>query len=116
MALYATQMTIYEEADQWFKNGDHSGDKTEILIDNEGNKFQSEGKVVRYFRHPDVDGNSVCEKCSGIMHNHGFIDSDSDSDSTIVCPGDFVVSTFFTYVPVKPEIFHEKYTLVKKVK
>lgn len=114
MALYATQMTIYEEADQWFKNGDHSKDKTKTLTDAEGNEFQSEGNIVRYFRSPNVDGSSVCEKCNGTMHNHGWIDSDVENDAAIVCPGDFVVSTFFTYVPVKPEVFHKKYTLVKR--
>ncbi len=37
--------------------------------------FFSEGKVVRYYRHPNIDGQTVCKHCGNTMHNHGWIDT-----------------------------------------
>ena len=78
------------EAIQWFKNGDHPDDNCPDYRDEEGKPFQGEGKVVRYFRHPDVDGSSICPKCGNTMHNHGWLDSGRDGKT--VCPGDWIVS------------------------
>ena len=76
-------------ATKWLKNGDHPADACETFKDSEGKDFQGEGKVVRYYRHPGVDGTSVCEKCGQTMHQHGWIDS---LDAT-VCPGDWILTT-----------------------
>src|ERR1700675_4113928 len=34
-----------------------------------------EGKVVRYFRRPDVSGDTLCRHCQLTMHVHGWIDT-----------------------------------------
>mgnify|MGYP001596751806 CR=1 FL=1 len=74
------------EATQWFKNGDHPQDNIETI--NLGGKYEpfpSEGKVVRYFRRPDVDGQTPCKHCSLVMNRHGWIDTLEGGH--IVCPG-----------------------------
>jgi len=84
------------EANQWFKNGDHPEDNCETLIATgmvdlpKGTKFFSEGQVVRYYRHPQMDGQEPCKYCGVIMHDHGWIDTLEGGH--IVCPGDFVVT------------------------
>lgn len=69
---------------QWYKNGDHPNDR--CVADENGS--YNEGAVVRYFRHPDVAGNSFCE-CGDTMHYHGWIDQ--GNDGLIVCPSDYVI-------------------------
>lgn len=49
------------EATQWFKNGDHPGDDCSMVYPHPGSEtkfkpFLEEGKVVRYYRTPDLDG------------------------------------------------------------
>jgi len=79
------------EATQWFKNGDHPEDGTERFPpkmpsgrDETGGPDDSrytgefegqlyEGKVVRYFRRPDIDGETLCHTCDHRMHDHGLI-------------------------------------------
>lgn len=73
---------------QWFKNGDHPHDACEELTDSDGHRFYSEGRVVRYYRHPYIPGVQVCAHCGTAMHEHGFIDQGSDGQ--VVCPGDWV--------------------------
>lgn len=68
-----------ESAHRWFKNGDHPED---------GDPSR-EGKVVRYFRHPQIPGNSACVDCGRLMHDHGWIDC--GGDGVTVCPGNMVV-------------------------
>ncbi|KKL82789.1 hypothetical protein LCGC14_1981300 [marine sediment metagenome] len=95
------------EATQWFKNGDHPKDDRETFTGSDGKPFLGEGKVVRYYRDPDVDGQTKCENCGSIMHNHGWIDQVND---LVVCPGDFVVSIMFgRYRVEKPNIFDITY-------
>lgn len=89
---------VVVEATQWFKNGDHPEDG--------GSEF--EGKVVRYFRHPNVPGDSPCNKCGHTMHEHGWIDT-LEGDH-IVCVGDFIITGIQgEYYPCKPDIFKETY-------
>lgn len=74
---------------QWFKNGDHPDDW-------DGADFGGplEGKVVRYYRNPENPGPRNCEKCSRIMHDHGWIEPARPADSGwTVCPGDWIVTT-----------------------
>ena len=65
------------EAHRWFRNGDHpqDGERT------------TEGAVVRYFRRPDIPGDSTCECCGQRFHDHGWIES-----GYTVCPGDWVIT------------------------
>lgn len=74
---------------RWYKNGDHPNDQTN-LINGENGPFRSEGSVVRYFRHPDVDGDQSCKHCNHVMHDHGFLDS--GEEGVTVCPGNWIVN------------------------
>jgi hypothetical protein len=73
-------------AKQWLRNGDAPGDGPP----------SREGKVVRYFRHPGIDGDNTCPMCSRRFHEHGWIDpadnyfKDGHQGRT-VCPGTWVV-------------------------
>jgi len=100
------------EATQWFKNGDHPEDNIEMIFDGEGvGYFNSEGKIVRYFRRPDVPGDRKCEKCGNDMHRHGWIDTLEGGH--IVCPGDYVITGVKgERYPCKPDIFHKTYDAV----
>lgn len=77
MAKYRKKPAVFE-ATRWWMNGDHPLDGERIY----------EGKVVRYFRRPDVPDSMVCQQCQSIMKHHGWID-----DGLIVCPGDWVITT-----------------------
>ena len=105
------------EANQWFKNGDHpldySVDPTnpkEAIIAIEKREWR-EGNVVRYYRHPDVSGQSKCKHCGDIMHNHGWIDTLEGGH--IVCPGDWIITGVAgENYPCKPAIFEATYEAV----
>ena len=95
------------EATQWFKNGDHPDDNCEIFDAGKG-PFQGEGKVVRYFRHPDVGEQHKCEHCGNIMHLHGWIDTLEGGHN--VCPGDWIITGVKgEHYPCKPDIFEKTY-------
>lgn len=96
------------EATQWFKNGDHPLDYEGVTDEREKTW---EGKVVRYFRHPEVYGYKYCEHCNNIMLNHGWIDTLEGGH--IVCPGDWIITGVRgEYYPCKSEIFAETYEMV----
>lgn len=65
--------SVYE-AYVWRQNGDHPEDRCETFTGSDGQSFQGEGKVVRYYRHPGVPGEQICELCARTMHEHGWID------------------------------------------
>lgn len=91
MALYKRRPIALTtvEATQWFKNGDHPEDGDETFVDSAGVTQRCEGKVVRYYRRPDVSGEEVCEHCGHTMHEHGWI----DNGDCVVCPGDYTITT-----------------------
>ncbi len=104
------------EATQWFKNGDHPKDECVLLYSGDkGSKtacqpepFLSEGKVVRYFRHPNIPGSQICSKCGKTMHEHGWIDTLEDGHN--VCPGDWIITGVKgEFYPCKPDIFEATY-------
>jgi len=98
------------KATQWFKNGDHPEDKCVPIQPSEGDKemFLSEGKVVRYYRTPECDGQHKCMYCNDIMHNHGWIDTMEGGH--IVCPGDWIITGIKgEFYPIKDHIFKETY-------
>lgn len=88
------------EATQWFQNGDHPEDGAGGL----------EGRVVRYFRHPEVGGDTPCE-CGVRYHEHGWIDTLEGGHR--VCPGDWIITGVAgERYPCKPEIFAATYEAV----
>lgn len=101
------------EATQWFQNGDHPDDNTYTVTPDADSTtqfepFPSEGKVVRYYRTPDLDGQDECKHCGRIMHDHGWIDTLEGGH--IVCPGDWVITGVQgERYPCKPDIFGATY-------
>ncbi len=94
------------DAEQWFKNGDHSEDDCEMFDAGDG-PFQGEGKIVRYFRRPNVEGQTVCVYCDQIMHIHGWIDT---PEGYIVCPGDWIIKgSEGRFYPCEDDIFKATY-------
>ncbi len=110
---------IVVDASQWFKNGDHPLDysKDHYGFDNgKLRKFNGqerrekgwEGDIVRYFRHPWVDGTRSCERCGVVMNDHGWIDTTEGGHT--VCPGDWIITgTAGEHYPCKPSIFSDIY-------
>jgi len=100
------------EATQWFINGDHPEDYCEDVVAIDGTTFQSEGKIVRYYRTPDLDGQSSCKHCGNIMHIHGWIDTLEGGH--IVCPKDWIITGVHgEHYPCKPDIFELTYEKVE---
>lgn len=96
------------EAVQWFKSGDHPDDACETFKVGDGLPFQGEGRVVRYYRRPDDDGERLCSHCSIRMHDHGWIDTLEGGH--IVCPGDWIITGVKgEKYPCKPDIFEATY-------
>lgn len=110
---------IVIEATQWYKNGDHPEDNCPDVVvsadcaaffpdTKEGEHFQGEGKIVRYFRHPEIFGTQVCEHCQKTMHDHGWIDTMEGGHT--VCPGDWIITGIKgDHYPCKPDIFEKTY-------
>ena len=98
------------EATQWFKNGDHPEDN---LFEAEYPESITEGKVVCYFRRPDIDGKMGCGECGLTFHQHGWIDTLEDGHR--VCPGDWIITGIKgERYPCKPDIFAGTYDEVKE--
>ena len=110
------------EATQWFKNGDHpddyaaprTGHHAGVLREFSGEEARVnewEGGVVRYFRRPDVRGESPCVSsipCGRTMHHHGWIDTPEGGHT--VCPGDWIITGVQgERYPCKPAIFAATY-------
>jgi hypothetical protein len=102
------------EAYRWFENGDHPQDDSYRPFEDTGKipEEAREGKVVRYFRHPDVSGEQQCKQCGNNMHWHGWIDTLEGGH--IVCPGDYVITGVKgEKYPCKPDIFQATYEKVE---
>ncbi len=96
------------EAHQWFKNGDHPRDAIGVDCSSQGGPTECEGKIVRYFRHPNIDGLSICKYCRNQMHHHGWIDTMEGGH--IVCPGDWIITGIKgENYPCKPDVFDATY-------
>lgn len=107
------------DATQWFKNGDHPEDRCDLLDypNKDGSVFSypTEGKVVRFYRHPVVPGEKVCRHCQQSMNNHGWIDTLEGGH--VVCPGDWIITGVKgEHYPCKPDIFDATYEAVEEVK
>ena len=105
---------IVIEAHQWFKNGDHPKDDCKLItrLPGDGEPYLSEGKIVRYYRNPSINGSTVCSECRHTMHEHGWIDTLEGHH--IVCVGDWIITGVKgeTY-PCKPDIFEATYEVVE---
>jgi len=98
------------KATRWFKNGDHPEDAHVPIQPSQGDKelFYSEGRVVRYYRHPNVPGTDFCAYCRAMFHNHGWIDTLEGGH--IVCPGDWIITGVKgEFYPIKDDIFEATY-------
>jgi hypothetical protein len=95
------------EAHQWFANGDHPEDglpPVEKILLSE----RSEGRVVRYFRHPTYPGHETHRKCGRTWHDHGWIDTPDGGH--VVCPGDWILTDVQgDKYPCKPDVFADIY-------
>lgn len=104
---------------RWWRNGDHPldyvGDLTvpdsEGPLEVDGVRYATftadfrrehgwEGGVVRYFRHPAVDGAAIHPECGRSWDEHGWIDQ--GLSGLDVCPGDWVVDFGEVYGVEKP--------------
>lgn len=111
------------EATQWFKNGDHPLDYSrdhDGFVDGELTVITAEyrkangweGDIVRYFRHPSVLGDRLCEQCGNRMRDHGWIDTLEGGHN--VCPGDWIITSVAgEHYPCKPRIFEATYGAVE---
>jgi hypothetical protein len=109
MALFRKKPVVIE-AHQWFKNGDHPDDDPTRGGTTQNGEYL-EGLVVRYFRRPDIDGNSLCSECGQPFHAHGWIDTLEDGHR--VCPGDWIITGVAgERYPCKPAIFAATYEAV----
>lgn len=90
MKLYHPKQAIVQ-AVRWHKNGDHPKDDVWRPFEDTGlmPKEPREGKVVRYYRHPGVDGYSRCKICERLHREHGWIDC--GWHGMTVCPGYWIV-------------------------
>ena len=107
------------EATQWFKSGDHPEDHdkigkgpfSQIDLEKYSEYTKMEGKVVRYFRHPDIEGGRICKHCGLTMHVHGWIDTLEGGHN--VCPSDWIITGVEgEYYPCKDNIFKKTYEKV----
>lgn len=117
--MRARKKPVEVEVHQWFKNGDHPEDHTTIISIVGEEPFESEGKVVRYFRHPDEEwagwkihtNTKTSDVCERTFHDHGWIDTAEGGHT--VCPGDYIITGVQgEYYPCKPSIFDETYEVV----
>lgn len=104
------------EAYQWFKNGDHPRDSSELITPEDGPAFLSEGKVVRRFRDPKFPDSSVCPQCGNRMMDHGWMDparldlfgTTDDYYGSMVCPGDWILNDVnMVYSNIVNDYFNE---------
>lgn len=97
-------------ATRWYRNGDHPLDDTLRPFEDTGKvpTQPREGAIVRYFRHPGVNGHDLCRHCQERMHDHGWIDTLEGGHN--VCPGDWIITGVKgEHYPCKPDIFAATY-------
>jgi hypothetical protein len=97
-------------ATRWYRNGDHPLDDTLRPFEDTGKvpTQPREGAIVRYFRHPGVNGHDLCRHCQARMHDHGWIDTLEGGHN--VCPGDWIITGVKgEHYPCKPDIFAATY-------
>ncbi len=117
-----TKKPVTIEAHRWFENGDHPEDHDPIGKDNPTSidlmrydeYLQSEGQVVRRYRHPDKNAKDTCPHCNNVMQYHGWIDTLEGGH--VACPGDWIITGVKgEKYPCKPDVFEETYTPTEAV-
>ena len=104
---YFRKRPVTIQAHRWFRNGDHPDD----FSDRNPEKSNMEGMVVRYYRHPDFNGDTKCKHCGRVMHDHGWIDTLEGGH--VVCPGDWIITGVKgEHYPCKPDVFSATYESV----
>lgn len=75
---------------KWNKNGDCPGDDVFRPFEDTGLiPIESrEGKLVRYFRSPNIPGEEICLHCSQPFNKHGWVDVDVLGMK--ICPGNVI--------------------------
>jgi hypothetical protein len=102
---------VVVEAYQWHQNGDHPDDHLPPA-DRIAMGERTEGRIVRYFRHPDVRGTEIHDGCGRAWHDHGWIDTLEGGHN--VCPGDWIITGIQgEHYPCKPDIFEATYEPVE---
>lgn len=87
---------VVVEAHQWFEVSPY---------------VEGEKRIVDYYRHPRIDGQTSCRHCGHIMHDHGYMDILEGGH--IVCPGDWIIKGVKgEFYPCKPDIFEATYERV----
>lgn len=102
---------VQVHAARWWGNGDHPqdgvGDTAHDALTG-ATYTRIEGRIVRFFRHPDYPGSATHEPCGRTWHDHGWID-DLEGGHT-VCPGDWIITGVHgEHYAVKDTIFRETY-------
>ena len=106
MTNFFRKKPVVIQAYKWLRNGDHPDDFADR--NNGDGRPECEGMVVRYFRHPNVEGDSACAKCGQLAHDHGWIDTLEGGHR--VCPGDWIITGVKgERYPCKPDIFAATY-------
>ena len=112
MPLFRKKPVVIE-AHQWFKNGDHPQDGKKLFDRGEFKGQKLEGLIVRYYRTPGCDGDTVCKKCGNTMHFHGWVETLEGGH--IVCPGDWIIEGVENeFYPCKNNIFERTYDPVEE--
>jgi hypothetical protein len=95
------------EAHQWYQNGDHPEDKSEVVFPADGSApFLGEGEVVMFLRSEKAT--DTCKECSMFYEDHGWIKTLEGGH--IVCPGDWIITGIKgERYPCKKEIFEMTY-------
>lgn len=110
MSFYRKKPVVIQ-ATQWFVNGDHPEDGDSVFLEGKFKGKLFEGKVVRYYRRPEIDGETECKHCGRIMHDHGWVETLEGGH--IVCPGDFIITGVEgERYPIKSKIFEKTYERV----
>jgi hypothetical protein len=103
------------EAHRWFQNGDHPKDDCYYIDDKSPDRYLSEGKLVRRFRHPNLAGTNLCELvgCRQALSRHGWIDTLEGGHR--VCPGDWIIEGVEgEFYPCKNSILEKTYDHVNE--
>lgn len=108
MAKYRKKPVVID-AEQWFKNGDHSEDRAFVKDPLGKGDLEYPAKVVRRYHDPAAPvGDTPCGHCGDRMGVHGWIDTLEGGH--IVCPGDWIITGVKgERYPCKPDIFEATY-------
>jgi hypothetical protein len=98
MRLLRQSLIVY--AYQWFKNGDHPQDQSQIVEPKDGSPAHlSPGKIVRPYPRKSEQ---KCRYCQRLLETHGLLDHGDGSGQSVVCPGDWIIGKGSGFRAIKP--------------